>query len=276
MSKDPQNLIDEAQRDIAAARSELRGRADQIAADYDERLNQLGAISSALESGEISTRVAQDRVRQLLGDRGGFARLARGGRTGVGMRSSTQGSAPSPGTPPPPNNTTLRTGPTPIIAAASLNKAQADVDSRVVGTMVARSLRRDEARLELALLAHVRRGLNLVAADIPQDTVLLEGVMEFADEAQTLMTDLTGGGVGRLKRLLDYERELVGQLVAAGANVGTAKEQIRTARAALEQVTPDLKKGLDDILTIFVKLGPESDRLLPIRERSLFDDLLKI
>jgi len=266
MSKDLQNLVEEAQRDISAAKAELRGRADQIAADYEERLMQLTNLAKALESGELTARVVQDRVRQLLGERGGFARAQRAGRTQIGMR------APMP---PTPSGASVRPGPTPSLAAAAIAKARDQVDGLVVRALVAHDLRREEARLELALLAHLRRGLDLMAADMPEDTVLLEGVMEFTDLVVAVIADLAAGGVGRLKRLLDFLRELAGQLHAAGAPAGDAKEVVRRVRASLDASEPDVKRAFDEIVGITVKLLAESERRLPVKERTLFDDLLK-
>ena len=267
MTKDPQNLIDEAQRDIAAAKAELRGRAEQTAADYEERIAQLVNISASLESGELSPRVAADRVRQLLGERGGIAGMSRAGRTHVGMRA--------PGAPAATPAVGPRAGPTPTLASAALVKAETEVDSRVVGVLVGHGIRREEARLELALLAHLRRGLDLVAADVPCDAVLIEGVMEFADEVLAVVSDLDTDGPPRLRRLLDYLRELAGQLVAVGAAVGDMKEQIRRTQTLLDAATPDVKKVTDDTVALFMRLAPESDRRLPAKDRTLFDDLLR-
>jgi hypothetical protein len=268
MSKDPQNLTDEAERDLAAAKAELRGRANQIALDYEERIAQLASLANSLEGGEISPRVVQDRVRQLLGERGGIALSARAGRTQIGMRAPT---APTPAPMSP-----TRSGPTPTLAGAGLVKAQAEVDSRVVAVMVGQGMRRDEARLELSLLAHLRRGLDLVAADVPADAVLIEGVMEFADLVQGVVVDLDQGGAARAKRLWDYLRELAGQLHAAGASLGDLREQVRRGRTLLEGDKADANKAIEDATALYSKIAPEIERRLPAKERTFLDDMLRV
>ncbi|MBI5509167.1 MAG: hypothetical protein HY903_10475 [Deltaproteobacteria bacterium] len=272
MSKEAPQLLPEAARDIAAAKAELRGRRDELTAEYDERLSQLANVEAALAKGELSPRVAQDRVRQLLRDGRASTRLTRAGRTQIGMRPPA--SAPGPGAAPGGAGAS-RLIVTPSLIAAAVTKTQTEVDTRVVGVLVAHPVRREEARLELALLAHLRRGLELVLADLPKDAVLLEGILEFADEAQGIIADLTEGGVPRVRRLVEYERELTGQLLAAGATLADLKAELRRARKALDVATPDLKRAADDAVTIFARLAVESERRLPVKVKTLFDDLLR-
>jgi hypothetical protein len=267
--KDPDDpLTIEAARDLAAARAEIRGRRDQVVAEYDERLQQLDALGGQLESGELSAKVTQDRVRQLLGERGAVARPTRAGRTQIGMKlPPTPAAAPT---------VAIRTGPTPMAASQSISRAISSVDSRIVRVVmqVEASRSRDETRLELALLGGMRRALERQAEALPQDVVLLGSVVDYAEEVQSAINDLEAGGSGRLSRLLDYDRELLSHLVALGGSVAGVKDQIKRAREMLGQQDPNLGQALTEALGAFTRLKLELDRRLPPAARTLFDDIV--
>lgn len=263
----------EAERDIAAAMAELRGRRDQVSTQYDERLSQLEQIREGLVAGSMESKVAQDRVRQLLGERQGIARGARAGRTTIGMSTPTS----KPLTRPAP----VRMGPTPTVTSAALGKALQDIDSRV-GHLVAEI---DAAApvsadwVELALLRQLRRGVVRQQAELPQDALLLETILQHSEEVQASLQELEQGGPARAQRLVDYARELVAQLKALGKAPAGAKEQLVQAKvdlgkAADEGATTVVDQVLAVVVQVVGRAQPELERQLPVKSPSLLDRIL--
>jgi hypothetical protein len=262
MSSDDRSR-EEAGRDIAAARAELRGRRDQLVAEYDERLKQLDSMAAAVDDGGLKPKVAQDRVRQLLRDRnGGMARAARAGRTQIGMRLPA--SAPGAG------KVSVRSGPSSGQASAELDKVRAEVGRRLVSVMML--VDSSEARLELALLGQLWNSLSRHARDMPSDAVLIDSLLEYASEARSILDDLDAGGSGRLRRLLEYNRQLLSQIVALGGVVDGVKERIESARRQLGD-NADLRSALQAATGSFERLWIELGKCAPRQGRTLFDDV---
>ena len=136
------------------------------------------------------------------------------------------------------------------------------------------AIRRPEARLELGLLSRLRRSIDLVAVDLPTEAVLLETVLEFADDVQRTVADLKSGAETRVGRFLDYLRTLVGQLQAVGASVDEARERVRRARATLEEGSGDVERMAAEAAALFGRLFPEWGRCLPGPERTLLDEIV--
>lgn len=264
---------EEAARDIGAAKAELRGRRDGAVAEYtteyNRRLQQLESIEAALESGDLTPRVAQDRVRQIMGERGAAGRPTHAGRTSIGLRlpASAQGAGPI----------SIRSGPSPNMAGAALSKVQAEADTRIVALIMrnAEEHSSSEARLELSLLRQVRNSLGHQIDDMPRDSVLIDSIVEYADEAQAILNDLIGGGAGRLKRLLEYDRQLLSQLVALGGTAAGLKDQIRRAQEIVGAADPNLTKALQDAIAAFDHLQRELDQRLAGSSKTLFDAILR-
>lgn len=260
-------------RDVSAALSDIRGRRDQAIAEYDERLRLLEKIGQELDDGELEPKAAQDRVRRLINERGGgTSRGVRAGRTQIGMRMPAE---PTPSTP---HGIPVRSplGPSPTVATAAIQKALSTLDGRMV-TLLTDSMadkERQEARLELALLRSVRASLTRQLETMPNDVVLLGSLIEFADDVQTTLSDLLEGGMSRVKRLLDFDRELASQLSALGGSVGGVKEQIEKARGLLGDGEKQLKTALGEALTAFDKLSGELKRRFKNAEGSILDQLL--
>ncbi len=265
-------MTKEIGRDISAARAELRGRRDQLVADYDERLTQLDGLSESLEGGNLSPKIVGDRVRQLLGDHGGIAARGarigggggRAGRTQIGMQMPNETTAPSG----------RRVGPTPAITSANVDKVMARIDGRIVTVILNSDPSREEARLELSLLTGLRRTMEQQSTDLPTDVVLLESIMEFTEHVQLKITDLEAGGVGRLQRLLEYDRELASHLVALGGSAAHIKEQLKKAHGLLGTSDPNLSQALHEALKAFSRLQQELDQRFPKSQRALVDELL--
>jgi len=263
----------QAERDLSAALAELRGRRDQLATQYDERLRQLESLRHSLDEGSIDAKVVQDRVRQLLGDRGGVARPTRAGRTTIGMSAPTVAPSAAP--------TPARMAPTTTVAGATLNKAAQDIDARV-GRLVTETGIEDagDVQVEIGLLRQMRRGIARQQEDLPTDAVLLAAVMEQGEATQAVLTDLERGGSARLRRLLDYGRELIAQLRALGAAPVGVKEQLVRVKVALTQAADEpseeqLAEARSVVTGAVVRAQSEIERRMPLARKSLLDQLFK-
>lgn len=263
---------EQASRDIAAALADLRGRRDQVVADLDGRISQLEALAGQLEQGQADVRQVQERVRRLIGERtpNPAAGVMRAGRTQIGMRLTGEH---TPVGPPTPASVGVRlSGPSSAMATATLNRALGNVDARVV-TVLSMTLPRDEARLELATLRRLRRSLDEHLASIPEDVVLISTLVEHADDAITVITDLDQGGPSRVRRLLEYTRELVSQVLALGGNATGMKETIQRARAVNEQ--GNVTQALTDAVAVFLRLQAEMARRAPTPVNTMLDELVR-
>ncbi|MBI3178390.1 MAG: hypothetical protein HYZ27_01940 [Deltaproteobacteria bacterium] len=261
MAPPDSRVREESERDIAAARAELKGRRDQIVAEYDERLLQLDQLLQQLDSGALQPKAVSDRVRQLLGERGG-ARVARAGRTSIGMQLPT-GAPPTPAP--------IRMGPTGPAVASAIAKVSAAVDARLALLLVSEATR-DELRLELALAGRLHRSLERALAELPEDVVLLASLGEYAGEAQAILDDLAAGGLRRAERLIAFARDKVGELAASGGQVAELKAQLKRAKEKLVQ--GDATGGTADASVAWMRAHAELTRLEPASATSLLDDLV--
>lgn len=267
--------VNQASKDVAAALADIRGRRDQVAAEYDERLRQLEELASGLRDGSVDARTAQDKVRRLINERAGAGvggRTVRAGRTKIGMRLPSE---------PTPSSTSINSmraplGPSPAVATAAVNRALTVLDARIVALLTEERSGGDgaEARLELALLRAVRGSLDRQIATMPSDVVLLGSVIEFAESVLETVGDLEEGGQKRVRRLLEYDRELVSQLVALGGSVAGVKEQLKKAQTLLGSDEAMLKSAVSEALLAFTRLVKELKKHLDDGPRSLMDDLL--
>lgn len=257
---------EQASRDIAAALSEIRGRRDQLVAEYDERLGQLDAMVAAVGSGELAPKVARHRVRQLLGERNiAMARGVRAGRTQIGMRlpAAAQGAG----------RVSVRPGQSSGQVSAELTKVRGDVASRIVTLMMRGGSA--EARLELALLGQVWSSLDSHLEQMPSDTILLASLLEYATEARSILEDLASGGTDRLRRLLEHDRQLLSQIAALGGAVSGVKEQLGKARSLLSDTNGNLQVALQTAISAFGRLRDELAKLVPRGARTLLDDVVQ-
>lgn len=266
--------LEQANRDIAAALADLRGRRDQVLADLDGRIAQLEQIAQQLAAGEAEPRQVQERVRRLIGERTAnpAAGIMRAGRTQIGMRLSGEH---TPVGPPAPATVGVRlSGPSSAMATAALHRAIGVVDGRVV-TVLSMTLPRDEARLELATLRRLRRSLDEHLASVPEDVVLITTLVEHADEATTVINDLDQGGQARTRRLLEYVRELVSQVTALGGNATGLKDQVRRARQLLEQGGGGVAQAMQEAVSVFMRLQGELARRAPAPVSTMLDELVR-
>ncbi len=261
---------EQASRDIAAALADLRGRRDLLLADLDERISQLELLAGQLEQGQAEPRQVQERVRRLIGEKSPnpAARVMRAGRTQIGMRLTGEHTPVGP-----PATVGVRlSGPSSAMATATLHRVLNVVDARVV-TVLSMALQRDEARLELASLRRLRRSLDEHLASVPEDVVLVSSLVEHADDAMTVVADLEQGGAARTRRLLEYVRELVSQVMALGGNAAGMKESIQRARQQVEQ--GHVTQATSDAVQLFVRLQLELARRSPNPASTMLDELVR-
>lgn len=265
----------QAERDLLAALSEVRGRRDQVSSQYEERLRQIEELQKGLGDGTLEPKAAQERVRQILGDRAGIARPTRAGRTTIGMQAP--GGAPAAAPAPAP----MRMGPSITVAGATLSKAVHDIDARV-GRLLAESgvEQGAAATIELSLLRQMRRGIARQQEEMPTDSVLLAAVIEQGDAAQAILHDLEEGGAGRIRRFVDYGRELLAQLKALGVAPSGGKEQLVRARQTIEQaggsVTAQLlSETMTAVVGAVTRAQAEVERRMPLQQRTLLDQMCK-
>lgn len=263
----------ETARDIVAARAEIIGRRDQVAAEYGGRLAALDQLAADLEAGEVNPKAAQTRIRRILGGDRTATSERKAGRTKIGMSVPTaKPTQPLPQTP------AHRSGPSPARAHLSISKVLAQIDQRIIRVLrIATShTAREEARFELSLLLQLRRSLESYGEEVPSDVVLLGSVVELTEQAESTLTDLEGGGPDRVKRLVGHNGAIASELVALGGQVGNAKEQIAKARAQLDAGDGDPQLVFEQALRAFAALQLELEKRYPVQKASLLDDLLRI
>lgn len=158
------------------------------------------------------------------------------------------------------------------MAQATLNRALGAIDQRVV-SVLSMTLPRDEARLELATLRRQRRSVDEHMQSIPEDVVLVQTLVEHADDAVAFVTDLESGGQPRARRLLEYVRELVSQVTALGGNATGMKEAIQRARAQNEQ--GNTAQAVSDAVSLFARLQTELARRAPSTAATMLDELVR-
>src|SRR5688572_11777389 len=121
------DLLEETARDISAARAELAGRRDQVVAEYDDRLSALASLDSSLQDGSSDVKTVQQRVRQILGERGGSAPM-RAGRTTIGLTVPTA-KQPAAVAPTPMTHT-------PSKAGAAVTKVLGELDAFLISVLL--------------------------------------------------------------------------------------------------------------------------------------------
>jgi hypothetical protein len=266
--------LEQANRDIAAALADLRGRRDQALADLDERIAQLELLQQQLDQGAADPRQAQERVRRLIGERSAnpASRIMRAGRTQIGMRMSGEHTPVGPT----PSTVGVRVlGPSSAMAGAALNRAISSVDQRIV-TVLSGAIPRDEARLELAVLRRARRSVDEHLSSVPEDVVLLSTLMEHADDVLAIVADLDHGGQARVKRLLDYDRELISQVTALGGNPAGMKEAVQRARQLIETGPESVPRATAEAIAVFTRVTHELTRRAPSPSTTILDELVRV
>lgn len=173
----------------------------------------------------------------------------------------------------------VRTGPSAAVAHVTLLRILGSVEGRIVNVLsqADSAAERQEAAIELGLLVSLRRALQAQAALGPDDAVLCDALMEFAETVQGVLIDLEAGGTRRLRRLWDYNRELLSELVALGGAADAMKDAVSRARA---RITPDapltqLQPVTDEALSMYNKIQQELDRRCPRGRGSLLDDMTR-
>ena len=139
-----------------------------------------------------------------------------------------------------------RSGQHPVRSTAptqALHRLLGSVDARLVSTLVApvAAAEAAELRLRLAVLLRLRHGLAAQWAMLGNDVALNETLTEYLEGVPGLMADLETGGVARLRRILDYCRELLSELRALGADPArcqTFRAQLLQLRQSSAQAAP--------------------------------------
>ena len=198
-------------------------------------------------------------------------------------RASGGKKASRPGAGNAPTRPSSRSGPSAGVAQVTMTRILTLVDARILNVMTCADSvsERREARLELALLVRLRRNLQTQIALGPNDAVLCDSLMEFADSVQSTIADLEAGAGRRLRRLWDFNRELLSELAAFGAQGSILmpyKDAIARARARITQEasSTDLQALTQEALVCGSKLQQELDRRCPRSHGSLLDDVSRV
>lgn len=130
-----------------------------------------------------------------------------------------------------------RLGRSPASVIATLNRALAGVDMRLVNLLMHPRPQApapdDGTRLELALLARMHQTIVGQSEQMQDDAVLIDSLAEFADAVGATVADLEAGGTRALDRWLDFVREQTATLGALGAQTEAPKKSIRALRQAM-------------------------------------------
>lgn len=189
----------------------------------------------------------------------------RTGRASVGIAARTAGGAIN-----------TRISPSPSAAAAAVQRILATVDGRIVALMErCDSPRlREESRIEFALLTHMRRALSGHTSGVVHDVVLCDSMVEFSDNTAQVLADLDAGGLRRLRRLLEYNRQLASELAMLGVASAPVKAELQRLRASLDRLdTGDLPAAVRQACDLYRRLVGEIDKRCPRPRGSLLDDL---
>ncbi len=264
----------ETGRDVVAARAEITGRRDQITAEYDDRLAALEQVATELDAGNLEPKAAQAQIRRILGGDRANATPRKAGRTNIGM--SVPMARPTQA-PPKAKPASQRDGPSATRAQVAVSRVLGQIDQRIIQVLRAATAPevRAEARFELSLLLHLRRGLEGSGEELPTDVILLTSVVEHTDHAEAAVTDLEAGGRPRVERLLDHNRTLVAELLALGGSASTFKEQIAKSRAALDADDAKLRPILQEAESVFATLQRALEASFPQQSRSMLDEILR-
>ena len=145
----------------------------------------------------------------------------------------------------------------------------------------------NESLLEMALLAHLRRGLAPFAAEPkansePEriDTVLAETLLGAVDHAWAVLGELNGGPFRHAQQLLGFVRELGGELRALGGSNEAEKQRLDDAREALrrdgESAAPvAIAAALSEAAALYGAVRSKLDVHAPHHAPSLLDEWLR-
>jgi hypothetical protein len=198
----------------------------------------------------------------------GTGLAARAGRHTVGIAGRTAVGATG-GT---------RAGRAPAAVAATLGRTLTAVESRIVGVLAHAESPADRqaARLELALLVRLRKALQGQAAHGTEDAVLADSLVEFAETVQGVLADLDAGGARRVRRWLDFDRELVAELTALGGQGASVKPLLQKARSLVENDNSEhVQPASREAVAIYGKVVGELDRRCPRGGATMLDEMTK-
>ncbi len=152
------------------------------------------------------------------------------------------------------------------------------INARIVEVLSqdASEVEREQARVEVALLVKLHRGFEMQTQSAQEDVVLCDSLLEFADAVPAILADLEAGGTRRLRRLLEYNRELLSQLCAFGGTAAGFKPRIEQARAWI--ACDDASKfdpAAREAVALYVHLSGELERHCPRARGNLFDELAR-
>lgn len=281
----PTVLMQDARRDVAAARAELTGQRQQAVADFDERLRLLERLDDRLSKDpSVNLREVQHKVRRALQDR--RSKVDRRSRPAVGVTTGTRGVGPEakgPGktTKVPHMRANLATessngsrSATRISSAkvkASASRALGHLDGHLAECLL-RPTPTAADKVEVGLLVRYRRGLACHVQVPPEDPVLLESLSSFADEAESAFAALQGDATTRATEFLRYARLLIAQLAALGGKAGGLKSDYQKLKAELGGPSPaEVERGS---AALVLRIQSEMGRKAANRGGSMLDGLL--
>lgn len=169
----------------------------------------------------------------------------------------------------------LRLGHTSL--ASIVQRMRQAINARIVEVLCqeASDVEREQARVEIALLIKLHRGFGTPMHHAQEDVVLCDTLVEFAESVPAILADLQSGGAPRLRRLLEFNRQLLSELCALGGKSAAFKPRIEQARALINtsgdssQYIPAAQEAVD----IYAHLCCELDRHCPRAKANLFDEL---
>jgi len=269
-------MSDEILKDIVAAQADLKGRLEQSQIETEEKLYQLTELESALKAGTLSTKVVQQRVRQVISERSDGALQLRSGSSSAGGFSAR--AQMKPRTSPAAAKTGGPQRLTSTLVSANLGQLQKSIEQYIIRLLLREeqgSARSNAHRLELALLVDTYRCIEKNLIELPENAGLLSHLDEFFHDTQALIRDLGDGGGGRICRIVSYNRQLVSELSVLGGQVGSLKD-ILSKRAKMV-ATANLEREdevLNEMGSIYQKLRQELDRRGKKTHTSLMEKVL--
>ena len=141
-----------------------------------------------------------------------------------------------------------------IRVSAALAKVVSDLESRMVTVLTTQAdvEARQEAQLELAMLAELRAGL--VTTSAPEDVSVLEALAEASDRAQEALRDLQGEESVRLGQLARYVRQVLGQARALGCAPTTATKRWQELKRRIDGDVAQEGTIMADLVTLHTQL----------------------
>ena len=144
-----------------------------------------------------------------------------------------------------------------IRVEAVLARLIGKVDSRIVGLMASMpvSAAPGDARMELALLVHLRAGLVRHIGEVPPDVSICETLNEAVQHAEETLTELQSGEWSWSLRMVAFLRERCSLAQALGGAPTGVRDELKRVKKALLAQESVVEEGLvDSLVDCFDKL----------------------